>query len=84
LHLIHTDINSDSRILKEMNCISNSNNMWAVSGIVVQLDEETHGTQENSNLNIYSIDLKNKALEAFVNTIKTHMFFSRVDNKNGV
>ncbi len=60
LHLTHTDINSDSRILKEMNCISNSNNTWVVSGIGVQLDEETHGTQENSSLNIYSIDLMSR------------------------
>ncbi len=60
LHLTHTDINSDSRILKEMNCIDNSHNMWVVSGIGVQLDEETHNTQENISLNIYSIDLKTR------------------------
>jgi hypothetical protein len=57
LHLTHTDITSDSRILKEMNCINNSHNMWVINGMGVQLGEETHNTKENSSLNICSINL---------------------------
>lgn len=60
LHLTHTDINSDSRILKEMNSIANINSYIKVKGIGVSLDEETHKTKENDQLEIYSIKLKSR------------------------
>ena len=60
LHLTHTDINSDSRILKEMNSIANINSYIKVKGIGVSLDEETHKTKENDKLEIYSIKLKSR------------------------
>ena len=40
LHLTHTDINSDSRILKEMLAIAKSSANYKVNGIGVNLDEE--------------------------------------------
>lgn len=60
LHLTHTDINSDSRILKEMNSIANMNSNINVSGIGVRLDEEMHKTKENCKIDIYSIRLKSR------------------------
>ncbi len=71
LHLTHTDINSDSRILKEMNSIVNINSYIKVKGIGVSLDEETHKTKENDKLEIYSIKLKSRNWR-FLPTILRH------------
>jgi len=60
LHLTHTDINSDSRILKEMNCIAKYNHNYKVSGIGVSLDEEEHKINHQKLLNIYAINLKTR------------------------
>lgn len=60
LHLTHTDINSDSRILKEMNSIANMHSNINVSGIGVRLDEEMHKTKENCKIDICSIRLKSR------------------------
>lgn len=71
LHLAHTDINSDSRILKEMNSIANAYNEIKVSGIGVRLDEESHKVQENEKLEIYSITLKSRNWR-FLPTVVRH------------
>jgi glycosyltransferase involved in cell wall biosynthesis len=60
LHLTHTDINSDSRILKEINSLNNANKEYIVSGIGVVLNEELHKTKQNNSINIQSIDLKTR------------------------
>ncbi len=60
LHLTHTDINSDSRILKEMYCISESNNTYNVSGIGVIQDEGPTYTGNVGSINIYSIILRTR------------------------
>lgn len=57
LHLTHTDINSDSRILKEMICLSENLKDIEVNGIGVRLPEEAHKTKNIDNLKIYSINL---------------------------
>ena len=57
LHLTHTDINSDSRILKEMQSISTYSSKYKVSGIGVTLDEEQHKTKKDNEIDIYSINL---------------------------
>jgi len=57
LHLTHTDINSDSRILKEMNCIAEYNTNYNVSGIGITIDSELHKTTQKSLIKIYSIKL---------------------------
>ncbi len=35
LHLTHTDINSDSRILQEINSIARSNSIYHISGFSI-------------------------------------------------
>jgi glycosyltransferase involved in cell wall biosynthesis len=60
LHLTHTDINSDSRILKEMNCMAKYNSNYRVSGIGVSLDEELHKINNQKLLHIDSIKLKSR------------------------
>lgn len=72
LHLTHTDINSDSRILKEMNSINNLNDNYIVSGIGVRLDEELHNTDVNDKLNISSINLKTRNYK-FLPTVLRHI-----------
>ncbi len=57
LHLTHTDINSDSRILKEMLAIAKSSANYKVNGIGVNLDEEQHKTKKYNEIDIYSINL---------------------------
>lgn len=60
LHLSHTDIAYDSRILKEMNTVSSYFTSSKVSGIGVILNESTSSSKQSKNLNIYSIKLLTK------------------------
>jgi len=74
LHLTHTDINSDSRILKEMNSIAHSNDFFIVSGIGVTLDEgASHTDSINKRLHIYSIVLQSRKL-TFLPKVIRHIF----------
>lgn len=57
LHLTHTDINSDSRILKEMQSVANRFDQYKVCGIGVIIEEEEHKSQYQDNLDIQSITL---------------------------
>jgi len=60
LHLTHTDINSDSRILKEMHCIAKSDSTYIVSGIGVIQDEGASHTDNMKDIDIYSISLRTR------------------------
>lgn len=60
LHLTHTDINSDSRILKEMHSIAKSNSTYRVSGIGVIQDEKANSTDDVAGIDIYSIVLRTR------------------------
>jgi glycosyltransferase involved in cell wall biosynthesis len=60
LHLTHTDISSDSRILKEMHSIAKSNDIYEVSGIGVTLSEGAGVSDDVEGLSIYSIILKSR------------------------
>lgn len=60
LHLTHTDINSDSRILKEMHSIAKSNDRYKVSGIGITLSEGACVSGDVGGLSIYSVILKSK------------------------
>ncbi len=60
LHLTHTDINSDSRILKEMHCIAKSDSTYNVSGIGVIQDEGASHTNNMEDIDIYSISLRTR------------------------
>jgi len=72
VYLTHTDINSDSRILKEMNSISKYNTNYKVNGIGVVFESEKHKTNQESLINIYSITLKLRKL-IFLPTILRHV-----------
>lgn len=60
LHLTHTDINSDSRILKEMHSLRESDENYIVSGIGVSLNKDSKTINKVEKLTIYSIDLKSR------------------------
>jgi glycosyltransferase involved in cell wall biosynthesis len=72
LHLTHTDINSDSRILKEMHTIAQASDLYYVCGIGVSLDEGATSTDKIEKLNIYSIVLKSRKL-TFLPTLLRHI-----------
>jgi hypothetical protein len=60
LHLTHTDITSDSRILKEMFSLANADDRYKVHGIGVTLDEGSAKTKNIEKLYIDSIILKTR------------------------
>jgi len=70
LHLTHTDINSDSRILKEMHSIAKSNNTYNVNGIGVIQSEKTNYTTNVDNIDIYSISLRTRKWRFLPTTIR--------------
>lgn len=72
LHLTHTDISSDSRILKEMRAISNVDRTSKVSGIGVTLEEGSNVSTYNDNLDIHNIQLKSRSL-TFLPTVIRHI-----------
>lgn len=71
LHISHTDIRSDSRILKEMNSILNGYKDCRLLGIGIQYAENQHRTNLDDNLDIYSIDLKSRKWR-FLPTVIRH------------
>jgi glycosyltransferase involved in cell wall biosynthesis len=72
LHLTHTDIFSDSRILKEMSSIEKSNIDCNVSGIGVTLSEGARISGGIEHLNIYSIVLRTRRF-TFLPTVIRHI-----------
>ena len=64
LHLSHTDIRSDSRILKELIAINSSNdiNLYAIG---IKSNGDQGNLLLNSNLNIFSVKLISKYLPSF-------------------
>lgn len=60
LHLTHTDISSDSRILKEMQSLASADTQYTVSGIGVTLDEGAHASETIDNIEIHSIILQSR------------------------
>ncbi len=72
LHLTHTDINSDSRILKEMSSLANSNKEYELYGIGIFRDKNRYSSTIDK-LNIYSLKLKSRNINFFPTTLK-HFF----------
>lgn len=72
LHLTHTDINSDSRILKEMKCLANISDDYKVRGLGIELSEERHKTATYEKIEVLSIQLKSRAWR-FLPTVLRHM-----------
>ncbi len=61
LHLSHTDIESDSRILKEMHAIASMDSKATVFGIGVKLEEGSSQTESAESLEIHSIILRTRS-----------------------
>lgn len=62
LHLYHTDIRCDSRILKEMIALATPTNDYQLFGIGVQRDESNNVSSQALSLEVYSIDLFSRKL----------------------
>jgi glycosyltransferase involved in cell wall biosynthesis len=71
LHLTHTDIEADSRILKEMAALHGAG--FKVSGIGVIMDEETVKVALSPRIAIYNIRLHSRKLTFFPKIIR-HTF----------
>lgn len=71
LHLTQTDINSDARILKEINSIASAYSEMKVSGIGVANHNEFHKVKEDKKMVIYLIALKSRSWR-FVPTVVKH------------
>ncbi|EOX1291136.1 glycosyltransferase family 4 protein [Vibrio cholerae] len=68
LHLTHTDINTDSRILKEMLAISNDASK--VLGIGVNIDEGSKSVNQQYPFDIVSVSLFSRKLTFFPKVIR--------------
>ncbi|MDP0589316.1 MAG: glycosyltransferase [Candidatus Endonucleobacter bathymodioli] len=73
LHLTHTDINSDSRILKEMTSTLHFSKDTKVNGIGVRIKEEEHRCDNNGGIIIDTIELKTRYWK-FLPTFLRHSF----------
>jgi glycosyltransferase involved in cell wall biosynthesis len=73
LHLTHTEISRDSRILKEAKCIASLNTLYNVSGIGIKKDEGSSPISDLNGLVIHSITLKSKKL-IFIPRVLRHTF----------
>lgn len=69
-HLTHTDIKSDSRILKEMGSLASTG--YAVSGLGVSLDEGAKHSAVDFDAELYNIRLHSRRLTIFPRTFR-HM-----------
>ncbi len=69
LHLTHTDINCDSRILKEMISVANSNSNYTVEGIGIERNEK-RDSSTNKKIIIHSLKLKSRGWKKLPNLIK--------------
>ena len=70
LHLTHTDINTDSRILKEIATLSNAGH--SINGFGVILEEGAASSEIECNAAIYSIILRSRQFK-FLPKILRHL-----------
>lgn len=73
LHLSHTDINFDSRILKEMSALSECKNKYSLCGLGVAMNEGLVASTQSNSLNINCINLKSRNFK-FLPTFIRHTF----------
>jgi glycosyltransferase involved in cell wall biosynthesis len=73
LHLSHTDINYDSRILKEMRALSECKDKYALYGLGVVMDKGLATSELSGALKIDSIKLKSRSFR-FLPTFVRHVF----------
>lgn len=60
LHLSHTDINYDSRILKEMDALSECENKYSLYGLGVAMNEGCAASAQSNSLKIDCVKLKSR------------------------
>ena len=60
LHLSHTDISADARILKEMNSLALSNDKFQLHGVGISSDIGMSKTQRLKNISLELLELKTK------------------------
>jgi glycosyltransferase involved in cell wall biosynthesis len=72
LHLTHTEILHDARILKEMQTIADCNKEYNVHGIGVVLDEGSSATNDINRINVHAITLKSRTWK-FLPTALRHI-----------
>ena len=70
LHLTHTDIKSDSRILKEMRTVTKLSGKNTVSGIGMQRDDMAKNTSQVQGIYIYSILLRSRKWRFLPNSVR--------------
>lgn len=68
LHLTHTDISSDSRIIKEMKALNDEG--YQVSGLGITLEEEEHKSLLNFSGEVKSISLASRRMDFLPRTIR--------------
>ncbi|MCK9491178.1 MAG: hypothetical protein M0Q24_03725 [Sulfurimonas sp.] len=71
LHLTHTDILHDARILKEMQAISKADKTYNVHGIGVMLDEGSTATNDSIGITVHTVVLRAKKWR-FLPTVVRH------------
>jgi len=72
LHLTHTDIKADSRILKEMQSIAKSNKSYNLQGIGIDRREDRN-SNSLEKISIYSLEIKTRKWSIFPKIMK-HFF----------
>jgi glycosyltransferase involved in cell wall biosynthesis len=74
LHLTHTDIRTDSRILKQVYCLSNEG--LNVVGVGIDFDEGSQPSDLNKNLNLITVNLYSNSFRhnRFVPKFIAHIF----------
>jgi glycosyltransferase involved in cell wall biosynthesis len=70
LHLTHTDILHDSRILKEMQTIVKFNTTYSVHGIGVVLNEGSTATKDSVGISVHTIILKSRNWRFLPNIVR--------------
>ncbi len=70
LHLSHTDIRYDARIIKEMYAISNEFGDSEIQGIGIELDEKNKISNLANELDIVSLNLKSKKIKFLPKVIR--------------
>ncbi|UVL17976.1 glycosyltransferase [Pseudomonas sp. B21-023] len=79
-HLTHTDIRSDSRILKEMDVLGRAG--YAVSGVGIMRDEATAIADQSVRAEVASLDIRSRKLTFVPRALKHALifleFFARV------
>lgn len=71
IHLTHTDIRSDSRILKQINALKNQ--PFEITAIGVELNENVECAKIDESINIYTLNLKSRNLPSLFKFPK-HVF----------